>query len=119
MADKFVHRNILTSKQDVSREERAALIAEVACEVAEFQSAADLVDEAAAARLGVNRTDLRCLGLLSVRGPLSAGQLARASGLSPAATTTALDRLERAGYARRVAHPGDRRGVLVELTPVA
>jgi DNA-binding MarR family transcriptional regulator len=30
-----------------------------------------------------------------------------------------LDRLERAGYARRVADPRDRRRVLVELTPGA
>ena len=33
--------------------------------------------------------------------------------------TTVLDRLERAGYARRVQDPGDRRRVLVELTPAA
>ena len=30
--------------------------------------------------------------------------------------TTALDRIERVGYARRLRHPDDRRGVLVELT---
>jgi DNA-binding MarR family transcriptional regulator len=33
--------------------------------------------------------------------------------------TTVLDRLERAGYARRVPDRGDRRRVLVELTPSA
>ena len=103
----------------MSNEAREELLQEVSREVAEFQSAADLVDEAASARLGINRTDLRCLGLLFVRGPLTAGQLAQASGLSPGATTTALDRLERAGYARRVRYPSDRRGILVELTPEA
>src|SRR3954454_8030194 len=95
------------------------LVGEVAQEIAEFQAATDLVDEAVAARLGVNRTDLRCLGLLSLDGPLTAGQLAQASGLSPGATTTALDRLERAGHARRVRDVADRRSVLVELTPTA
>jgi DNA-binding MarR family transcriptional regulator len=100
----------------MSNETREGLLDEVSREVAEFQSAADLVDEAASARLGINRTDLRCLGLLFVRGALTAGQLAQASGLSPGATTTALDRLERAGYARRVRDPADRRGILVELT---
>jgi DNA-binding MarR family transcriptional regulator len=30
--------------------------------------------------------------------------------------TTALDRIEHIGYARRLRHPDDRRGVLVELT---
>jgi DNA-binding MarR family transcriptional regulator len=50
---------------------------------------------------------------------MSAGQLAQASGLSPGAATTALDRLEQAGYARRVRDPNDRRSVLIELTPQA
>src|SRR6185503_10609069 len=103
----------------MSNEIRDELLSEVSREVAEFQSAADRVDEAASERLGINRTDLRCLGLIVVRGPLTAGQLAQASGLSPGATTTALDRLERAAYARRVRDPADRRGILVELTPEA
>jgi DNA-binding MarR family transcriptional regulator len=50
---------------------------------------------------------------------LSAGQLAAASHLSPGAATTALDRLERAGYAVRTRGAQDRRSVLVELTPLA
>jgi DNA-binding MarR family transcriptional regulator len=98
---------------------RDELLGAVSREVAEFQSAADKMDEAVAQRLGINRTDLRCLGLLFARGALSAGQLARASGLSPGAATTALDRLERAGYAIRMRGAHDRRSVLVELTPVA
>ena len=103
----------------MSNEKHAALVDEVAGEITGFQNAADLVDEAAAERLGVNRTDQRCLGLLHAHGPMTAGQLAQASALSPGATTTALDRLERAGYARRVRDPEDRRSVLVELTPEA
>jgi DNA-binding MarR family transcriptional regulator len=95
------------------------LVEEVAREVAEFQSASDLVDEAASARLGINRTDQRCLGLLHTRGTMSAGQLAQASGLSPGATTTAIDRLEKAGYARRERSKDDRRTVMVELTEEA
>jgi DNA-binding MarR family transcriptional regulator len=38
------------------------------------------------------------------------------AGLSSGAVTTAIDRLERAGLARRTADPDDRRKVLVELT---
>ena len=103
----------------MSNREREALIEEVSREIAEFQSASDLVDEAAATLLGVNRTDQRCLGLLFLSGPMTAGQLAQASGLSPGAATTALDRLEQAGYARRVRDPNDRRSVFIELTPEA
>src|SRR4051812_9739982 len=100
----------------MSKENREELVEEVSREIAEFQSASDRVDEAASVRLGINRTDLRCLGLLFSRGRLSAGQLAQASGLSPGATTTAIDRLEKAGYARRIPNADDRRGILVEIT---
>ncbi len=110
----FYHRKVR-----VSNKLRAQLLGEVAHQVAEFQNAVDVVDEAAAERFGVNRTDLRVLGALSRRGPMSAGQLAEACGLSPGAMTTAIDRLERAGYARRVRDLADRRSVLVEITPEA
>ena len=49
-------------------------------------------------------------------GRLTAGELAFAAGLSPGAATTAIDRLERAGFARRVRDPDDRRRVIVEPT---
>ena len=100
----------------VTNDTRAHLVAEVASEVGEFQSAVDVVDEAAATRLGINRTDLRVLGVLFRRGPMAVGQLARIAGLSPGAMTVAIDRLERAGYARRVPAPEDRRSILVEIT---
>ncbi|MEY2515964.1 MAG: hypothetical protein QOJ89_3322, partial [bacterium] len=51
--------------------------------------------------------------------PVSAGRLAEASGLTTAAVTAVIDRLEKAGYARRLSDPTDRRRVLVELTPLA
>jgi len=84
-----------------------------------LQRAVDRYDELVAARLGVNRTDLRCLDLLHETGTMSAGQLAVGSGLTTGATTRMLDRLERIGYIRRLPDRGDRRRVLVELTPRA
>jgi DNA-binding MarR family transcriptional regulator len=39
--------------------------------------------------------------------------------LTTGAITTVLDRLERAGFARRTRDPADRRRVLVELAPEA
>ena len=99
-------------------ETRQRLVAELTAAVRDYQRGVDAVDDAVARRLGVNRTDLRCLDVL-FDGPLSAGRLAEEAGVSPAAMTTALDRLERAGYVRRVPHPDDRRRVLVEVTPLA
>ena len=92
---------------------------EAARAAADFGAAADVVDEAAAATLGVNRTDLRILGLIHAAGALSATALAGAAKLSPAATTTAIHRLGAAGYVTRSVDEGDRRRAVVALTPEA
>jgi DNA-binding MarR family transcriptional regulator len=73
-------------------------------------------DSLAAAHLGVNRTDLHCLNIIENSGGLSAGALAAEAGLTTGAVTGVIDRLERAGYARRVPDPADRRRVKVEVT---
>jgi DNA-binding MarR family transcriptional regulator len=49
---------------------------------------------------------------------MTAGQLAEAMHLTSGAITTLVDRLEAAGYAKRVRDTDDRRRVLVELTPL-
>jgi DNA-binding MarR family transcriptional regulator len=95
---------------------RTQLVAEVTGEFAELREAADRLDEAVAAQVGLNRTDLRCLGIIYRRGRLTAGELAEESGLTPGAITTVLDRMERSGFANRVADPADRRRVLVVST---
>jgi DNA-binding MarR family transcriptional regulator len=81
------------------------------------QNTSEAFDDAVADALGINRTDLRCLDVLGQRGPLTAGQLAEAMHLTSGAITTLVDRLERAGFARRVRDTEDRRRVVVELVP--
>lgn len=98
---------------------RESLIMAVMQAVSAFQDSTDEVDEAAAERLGLNRTDLRCLGALSRAGAMTAGQLARSAGLSSGAATTAVDRLVHAGYAERVRDGHDRRTVTVRPTTTA
>jgi DNA-binding MarR family transcriptional regulator len=72
---------------------------------------------AVAERLGINSTDLECLDHVVLRGPISAGALAVATGLTTGAITGVIDRLERAGFARRVRDPDDRRKVFVAALP--
>lgn len=79
--------------------------------------AAGLYQQVIADRLGLTRTDLEVLSLVGLRGARTAGQLAEATGLTTGAVTGVIDRLERAGYARRAPHPGDRRRVMVALVP--
>lgn len=81
-------------------------------------AAIDAVDASIAARLGVHRSDLRCLNLLE-HGPRTPSEIGAALGLTSGAVTALLDRLERTGYARRTRAAADRRSVMVELPPDA
>src|SRR5581483_10675652 len=74
------------------------------------------LDEAAARYLGVNMTDARAIDIIDQAGRITAGDLARELRLSTGAVTAIIDRLEAAGYAKRVSDPDDRRRVLVEAT---
>ena len=61
------------------------------------------------------------LGQLRRGGPpyrCTPGTLARRQGLSTGAMTNRLDRLEQAGFVRRLPDPDDRRSTLIELTDV-
>lgn len=69
-----------------------------------------------ALRLGVNRNDLRCMEVIQREQPISPKRLSEAGGLSPAAVTKVLDRLERAGFAERVPDADDRRSVRIIAT---
>ncbi|WP_307793146.1 MarR family transcriptional regulator [Amycolatopsis sp. MtRt-6] len=98
---------------------KQSLVTEAAHAAAAFGAANDVVDEAAATAFGVNRTDLRIIGLVAAAGALTAGKLATEASLSPAATTTAIQRLTNAGHLTRRTDADDRRRAVVELTPKA
>ncbi|HEX3492019.1 MAG TPA: MarR family transcriptional regulator [Streptosporangiaceae bacterium] len=95
--------------------ERARLAIEFAAAVRKTGSLMQLVGQFAADRIGINATDLNCLNILSFSGQMTAGELARATGLTTASITGVLDRLEEAGYVRRERDTKDRRRVVVHL----
>ncbi|WP_280500548.1 MarR family winged helix-turn-helix transcriptional regulator [Nocardia farcinica] len=95
------------------------LIAEIGRQLRLLQRSFDTFDEAAAAHLRLNRTDLRCLDVVSGSDSSTPGELARELKLSPAATTTVVDRLVRAGLVTRAPDPANRRRVLVAPTDAA
>jgi len=76
----------------------------------------DRLDQAAADRYGLNRTDMRALDIIGRSGPLAPTDLARRLGFTTGGVTTVLDRLERVGYVRRRPDSGDRRRLVVEAT---
>jgi DNA-binding MarR family transcriptional regulator len=72
--------------------------------------------QAVADVLGLHITDHKCLDLLHRFGAMPAGKLGELTGLTTGAVTGIIDRLEQAGYARRINDPNDRRKTIVEPT---
>src|SRR2546421_9910341 len=97
----------------MSRHTKRDLFLDLMLTFREYTSAVDAVNQIVAERMGINRTDHRGLEILSRRGPMAAGDLAKASHLTTGAVTAVLDRLEEARDGRRCRGPEDRRRVLV------
>jgi DNA-binding MarR family transcriptional regulator len=76
-----------------------------------------LFHEAVAGRLGLNSTDLKCLDLARAEVSVTAGRIAELTGLTTAAVTSVIDRLEASGLVRRVRDISDRRKVMVVPVP--
>ena len=66
--------------------------------------------------LGLTFARYQVLGMLRWTGPLTLGAIGHRLWITPATVTSAVDRLEKAGLSRRVAHPTDARATLVEIT---
>ena len=94
--------------------QRAELIAAVVRATRRVGSQAALFSQAVAERLGLAGTDVECLDVLLLEGRLTVGRLAELTGLTTGSATRMVDRLEQAGFVKRVADPVDRRRVLVE-----
>jgi DNA-binding transcriptional ArsR family regulator len=97
------------------RPERAQLAAKFGEGFRKTGALMQLMGQAAADRIGLNATDLNCLNILSFAGQMTAGELAKATGLTTASITGVADRLEEAGYVRRERDPDDRRRVVIRL----
>jgi DNA-binding MarR family transcriptional regulator len=95
--------------------ERASLAKTFAGAIRQTSSLMVLMTQAAADRIGINATDLNCLNILSFSGKLTAGELAKATGLTTASITGVIDRLEQAGFVRRERDAQDRRRVVIHL----
>src|ERR1700722_856023 len=81
-----------------------------------FAAHSVLLHSAIAEALGLHVTDLRALWLLG-EAPRTAGELAEELGLTSAAITALVDRLERNGYVTRQRNNSDRRKVTIEADP--
>ncbi len=98
---------------------KAELIKDIIVAVQDEQTQQTFLSNAIADRLGLTSSELEVMGTLVARGPLSAGDIARRTGLTSGAVTRLIDRLVERGSVHRLADPEDRRRVLVECTPNA
>jgi len=98
-------------------EGRAKLIEALSLAVRKVIVETVLLFDTLARQMGVNATDMQCLNILNYEGAVTAGRLAELTGLTTGAITTAIDRLEKAGYVQRVRDPLDRRRVVVQPLP--
>jgi len=102
---------------DLSTENRAILHASLVAQIRRFIAGTILFNQRVADRAGLHLTDMQCINLLDLLGPVTPGKLAESTGLSTGGVTVMLDRLEKAGCVKRAPHPGDRRSVLVKVNP--
>ncbi|MGX1772143.1 MarR family winged helix-turn-helix transcriptional regulator [Nocardia brasiliensis] len=76
-----------------------------------------MMHQAVAEKAGLHVTDLRCLNMLRLGGPATAGELAATAGLTTGAITRMIDRLLQAGYVQREHDAQDRRRVIITAVP--
>src|SRR5687768_1436623 len=98
----------------MSRRTRREILEELARAGRDHSDATVLFHSSIASLLDLHPTDYKVLGILERLGPLSAGEIARRSGLANASVTNLIDRLEKRGFVRRVGDPADGRRVMVE-----
>jgi len=93
-------------------EATAGLLAEARLLSGDF----DRLTQAVADRVGLSTSDLGAMDFISTHGRVTAGQIAQHLHLTTGAITGLIDRLERAGFARRRPDADDRRRVVVVPT---
>src|SRR5687767_13752894 len=98
----------------MSPRKRKHILEELALVGREHSDATVLFHSIIASQLDLHPTDYKALGMLERLGALSAGDIAKHTGLATASVTNLIDRLENKGFVRRVRDADDRRRVLIE-----
>jgi DNA-binding MarR family transcriptional regulator len=72
-----------------------------------------LYQQNVAASLGLYNNDFISVDILHEKGPITAGELSKLTGLTTGSVTALIDRLEKNGFVRRENDPNDRRKVII------
>jgi DNA-binding MarR family transcriptional regulator len=100
---------------------RAALLKAVGYDLGRIRSTRGTMYNAAIAEtLGLSISDLRCYEIIDRSpNPITGKHLSDATGLTTAAITGVVDRLEAQKLIKRTPHPTDRRQIILEPLPEA
>jgi len=104
----------IDKKKVAPKSERGDLVEGILMAGRESSAATVMLHTAIAARVGLTATDTKTIDTLTRLGRVTAGEVARHTGLATASVTSLIDRLEKKGLVRRVRDPQDRRRVIVE-----
>lgn len=99
----------------MSIQNRAVLHESLIQELRRFIAGTILFNQKVADRFGLRLTDMQCLNVLDLLGPVTPGKLVECTGLSTGGVTVMLDRLEKSGFIRREPNPADRRSLLIRM----
>lgn len=72
-----------------------------------------LYQQRVAAAIGLYNHDFLSIDILHEKGPVTAGELSKLTGLTTGSVTALIDRLEKSGFVQRQQDPLDRRKVII------
>ncbi|MBO9605524.1 MAG: MarR family transcriptional regulator [Paenibacillaceae bacterium] len=72
-----------------------------------------LYQQSVATALGLYNNDFLSIDILHEKGPITAGELSKLTGLTTGSVTALIDRLEKSGFVQRQPDPKDRRKVII------
>ncbi len=72
-----------------------------------------LYQQSVATALGLYNNDFLSIDILHEKGPITAGELSKLTGLTTGSVTALIDRLEKTGFVQRQPDPQDRRKVII------
>lgn len=99
----------------LSTAQRSRLYVEINHQIRRSIAGGILFNQRVADRFGFRLTDMQCLNILDLLGPVTPGTLAAHTRLTTGGVTVMLDRLEKTGLVQRQPNPDDRRSLLVRV----
>jgi DNA-binding MarR family transcriptional regulator len=98
----------------LSEAAKAAIIADLRASIGELKC----IGSERMVRQGISMTQLHVMHLLDRHGDMAMSHLAEMLDASFSAATGLVDRVEEHGFVERIRVPGDRRIVMVRITPI-